>query len=86
MSIVVIRCQIFLFQTLGDEVQGRTQLDWDSRLKFALGAAKGIAFIHSEGGPNFTHGNIKSERKLLLEIRMIQEIEQPKLKNKSSSE
>ncbi|XP_061339138.1 probable inactive receptor kinase At5g58300 isoform X2 [Gastrolobium bilobum] len=41
-------------------LHGRTPLDWVSRMKIALGAAKGIASIHSEGGPKFTHGNIKS--------------------------
>ncbi|KAL8252025.1 hypothetical protein R6Q59_035718 [Mikania micrantha] len=39
---------------------GRTPLDWDSRVKISLAAAKGIAYIHSEGGAKFTHGNIKS--------------------------
>nr|GMD53029.1 probable inactive receptor kinase At5g58300 [Ipomoea batatas] len=44
---------------------GRNQLDWESRLKIAIGAAKGIAHIHSEGGAKFTHGNIKSSNVLL---------------------
>ncbi|KAJ1427755.1 Serine-threonine/tyrosine-protein kinase, catalytic domain [Sesbania bispinosa] len=44
---------------------GRTPLDWDSRVKLALGAAKGIAFIHSGGGPKFAHGNIKSTNVLI---------------------
>ncbi|XP_061339139.1 probable inactive receptor kinase At5g58300 isoform X3 [Gastrolobium bilobum] len=50
-----------LFSLLhGNKGAGRTPLDWVSRMKIALGAAKGIASIHSEGGPKFTHGNIKS--------------------------
>lgn len=40
-------------------------MDWDSRVKIALGAAKGIAFIHSEGGPKFAHGNVKSTNVLI---------------------
>ncbi|XP_059292711.1 probable inactive receptor kinase At5g58300 [Lycium ferocissimum] len=44
---------------------GRTSLDWDTRLKISLGAAKGIAHMHSEGGLKFTHGNIKSSNILL---------------------
>ncbi|OIW15309.1 hypothetical protein TanjilG_10749 [Lupinus angustifolius] len=44
---------------------GRTPLDWDSRVKISLGAAKGIVFIHSQGGPKFTHGNIKSTNVLI---------------------
>lgn len=49
----------------GSRGAGRTPLDWDSRVKILLGAAKGIAFIHSEGGPKFTHGNIKSTNVLI---------------------
>ncbi|XP_027359869.1 probable inactive receptor kinase At5g58300 isoform X2 [Abrus precatorius] len=49
----------------GNRGAGRTPLDWDSRVKISLGAAKGIAFIHSEGGPKFTHGNIKSTNVLI---------------------
>ncbi|KAL5582811.1 hypothetical protein UlMin_015253 [Ulmus minor] len=44
---------------------GRTPLDWESRVKIALGTARGIAHIHSVGGPKFTHGNIKSSNVLL---------------------
>jgi len=49
----------------GNRGAGRTPLDWDSRVKILHGAAKGIAFIHSEGGPKFTHGNIKSNNVLI---------------------
>ncbi|KAK4355937.1 hypothetical protein RND71_024908 [Anisodus tanguticus] len=44
---------------------GRIPLDWESRVKISLEAAKGIAHIHSMGGPKFTHGNIKSSNVLL---------------------
>ncbi|KAI8574123.1 hypothetical protein RHMOL_Rhmol01G0329800 [Rhododendron molle] len=43
----------------------RTPLDWESRVKISLGVAKGIAHIHSVGGPKFSHGNIKSSNILL---------------------
>ncbi|XP_009607538.1 putative inactive receptor kinase At5g58300 [Nicotiana tabacum] len=49
----------------GNSGIGRTPLDWDTRLKISLGAAKGIAHIHTEGGVKFTHGNIKSSNILL---------------------
>ncbi|XP_019430937.1 PREDICTED: probable inactive receptor kinase At5g58300 isoform X2 [Lupinus angustifolius] len=49
----------------GNRGAGRTPLDWDSRVKISLGAAKGIAFLHSQGGPKFTHGNIKSTNVLI---------------------
>lgn len=42
-------------------------MDWDSRLNVAIGAARGVAHIHSEGGAKFIHGNIKSSNILLRE-------------------
>ncbi|KAG1365613.1 putative inactive receptor kinase [Cocos nucifera] len=55
------------FSTLlhGNKGAGRTPLDWDSRVKISLGAARGIAHIHTEGGGKFTHGNIKASNVLL---------------------
>ncbi|GAA0182341.1 hypothetical protein LIER_30360 [Lithospermum erythrorhizon] len=44
---------------------GRTPLDWELRVKISLGAARGIAHIHSAGGAKFVHGNIKSSNVLL---------------------
>ncbi|XXG40065.1 hypothetical protein AAC387_Pa01g0869 [Persea americana] len=49
----------------GNKGTGRTPLDWDSRVKISLGTARGIAYIHSQGGGRFTHGNIKSSNVLL---------------------
>jgi serine/threonine protein kinase len=49
----------------GNRAPGRTPLDWDSRVKISLGTARGIAHVHSVGGPKFTHGNIKSSNVLL---------------------
>lgn len=49
----------------GNRGAGRTPLDWESRVKISLGAARGIAHIHSTAGPKFSHGNIKSSNVLL---------------------
>ncbi|KAG8371590.1 hypothetical protein BUALT_Bualt13G0103800 [Buddleja alternifolia] len=49
----------------GNRTGGRAPLDWDSRVKISLGAARGIAHAHSIGGSKFTHGNIKSSNILL---------------------
>ncbi|CAI9107170.1 OLC1v1006471C4 [Oldenlandia corymbosa var. corymbosa] len=49
----------------GNRSAGRTPLDWETRVKISLGAARGIAHIHSVGGPKFTHGNVKSSNVLL---------------------
>lgn len=49
----------------GSRGSGRTPLDWETRMRIALGAARGISHIHEEGGGKFTHGNIKSSNVLL---------------------
>ncbi|XP_027330950.1 probable inactive receptor kinase At5g58300 [Abrus precatorius] len=52
----------------GNRGVGRTPLDWDSRIKISLGAAKGIASIHTDQmGSKLTHGNIKSSNVLITE-------------------
>ncbi|QCE01166.1 probable inactive receptor kinase At1g48480 [Vigna unguiculata] len=43
---------------------GRTPLNWETRSSIALGAARGIAHIHSHG-PTSSHGNIKASNILL---------------------
>nr|XP_043622145.1 probable inactive receptor kinase At5g58300 [Erigeron canadensis] len=48
----------------GNRGSGRT-LDWETRLKVALGTAKGIAHIHLANGGKLCHGNIKSANVLL---------------------
>ncbi|MED6217331.1 hypothetical protein PIB30_016735 [Stylosanthes scabra] len=47
----------------GSRVSGRTPLDWDNRMKIALGAARGLACLHVSG--KVVHGNIKSSNILL---------------------
>ncbi|KAK8558295.1 hypothetical protein V6N13_038768 [Hibiscus sabdariffa] len=49
----------------GSGESGRSSPDWDSRVKICLGAAKGLAHLHSSGGGKFVHGNIKSSNVLL---------------------
>ncbi|WCJ20115.1 Leucine-rich repeat protein kinase family protein [Euphorbia peplus] len=44
----------------GNRGTGTSELDWNARLKICLGAAKGIAHIHSEDSVKGLHGNIKS--------------------------
>ncbi|KAE8675714.1 putative inactive receptor kinase [Hibiscus syriacus] len=44
----------------GKRGENRIPLDWDARIKIAIGAARGIARIHSENADKFVHGNIKS--------------------------
>ncbi|KAJ8753746.1 hypothetical protein K2173_026422 [Erythroxylum novogranatense] len=48
----------------GNKGAGRTPLNWEIRSGIALGAARGIQYLHSQG-PNISHGNIKSSNVLL---------------------
>ncbi|XP_020246010.1 probable inactive receptor kinase At4g23740 isoform X2 [Asparagus officinalis] len=49
----------------GQRGEDRTPLDWDTRLKIAIGTARGIACIHTENSGKFVHGNIKSSNVFL---------------------
>ncbi|KAF2315515.1 hypothetical protein GH714_039975 [Hevea brasiliensis] len=44
----------------GNRGEGRIPLDWETRLKIAIGAARGIAHIHKQNGGKLVHGNIKA--------------------------
>ncbi|CAL0319480.1 unnamed protein product [Lupinus luteus] len=44
----------------GRNEEGRSSLDWDSRLRIAIGTARGIAHIHAQIGGKLVHGNIKA--------------------------
>lgn len=44
----------------GKRGQDRVPLDWDARMRIVIGAARGIARIHSENGGRLVHGNVKS--------------------------
>ncbi|RDX72951.1 putative inactive receptor kinase, partial [Mucuna pruriens] len=48
----------------GNKGAGRTPMNWEMRSGIALGAARGIEYLHSQG-PNVSHGNIKSSNILL---------------------
>ncbi|GMH04612.1 hypothetical protein Nepgr_006452 [Nepenthes gracilis] len=47
----------------GSRGSGRTPLDWDNRMRVALGAARGLAYQHVSG--KVVHGNVKSSNVLL---------------------
>lgn len=50
----------------GERVAGRAPLSWEIRCGIALGAARGIDYLHSQC-PTVIHGNIKSSNILLTE-------------------
>ncbi|XP_010453493.1 PREDICTED: probable inactive receptor kinase At5g58300 [Camelina sativa] len=49
----------------GNRGSEKVPLDWDSRIKITISAAKGIAHLHAVGGPKFSHGNIKSSNVIM---------------------
>lgn len=53
------------FKYSGNKAAGRNPLDWETRVKIALGTARGMAHLHAEGGGKFIHGNIKSSNILI---------------------
>ncbi|PIN12882.1 Serine/threonine protein kinase [Handroanthus impetiginosus] len=52
--------QISDYNFAGKTGNNRRPLDWETRLKIAVGAARGIAHIHRQDGGKLLHGNIKS--------------------------
>ncbi|XP_028753875.1 probable inactive receptor kinase At2g26730 [Neltuma alba] len=47
----------------GSRGSGRSPLDWDSRMRIALGAARGLLHLHVSG--KVVHGNVKASNVLL---------------------
>ncbi|KAH7557747.1 hypothetical protein ACOSP7_027618 [Xanthoceras sorbifolium] len=44
----------------GRRGEGRTALDWDTRLRIAIGTAKGIAHVHTQNGGKLAHGDVRA--------------------------
>lgn len=48
----------------GSGGEKRIRLDWDSRMQIAIGAARGLAYIHTQNSGKFIHGNLKASNVL----------------------
>lgn len=54
-----------IYNSTGKKGENRIPLDWDTRLRIGIGAARGIARIHMENGGKLVHGNVKSSNVFL---------------------
>ncbi|XP_026409610.1 serine/threonine-protein kinase PBL27-like [Papaver somniferum] len=52
---------------LHDLPPNKKPLDWNTRMKIAAGAAKGLKYLHKKSDPQVIHGNIKPSNILLSE-------------------
>ncbi|KAI3764127.1 hypothetical protein L2E82_14130 [Cichorium intybus] len=50
---------------LHEKPDGRSKLNWDTRLKIAQGSIKGLAYLHQSCDPHILHRDIKSSNILL---------------------
>ncbi|KAH7404707.1 hypothetical protein KP509_15G039500 [Ceratopteris richardii] len=50
---------------LHDGADGALMLDWNTRLKIALGAARGLAYLHEDANPRVIHRDFKASNILL---------------------
>lgn len=54
-----------LLAHLHGDLEKQGQLDWQKRMKIAIGCAEGLVYLHHHSNPQLVHGDIKSTNVLL---------------------
>ncbi|OEL25383.1 LRR receptor-like serine/threonine-protein kinase ERECTA [Dichanthelium oligosanthes] len=54
-----------LWDVLHESSSKKKKLDWETRLRIALGAAQGLAYLHHDCSPRIIHRDVKSKNILL---------------------
>ncbi|KAF8392109.1 hypothetical protein HHK36_022451 [Tetracentron sinense] len=55
----------FLYVEISGADKRKGPLDWDARMKIALGAARGLAYLHEDSNPRVIHRDFKASNVLL---------------------
>ena len=56
---------LIAFELLVGVDKENSPLDWSARIKIALGAARGLAYLHEDSSPHVIHRDFKSSNILL---------------------
>ncbi|TQE13214.1 hypothetical protein C1H46_001298 [Malus baccata] len=57
--------QVVAIKQLDHVLPGKRRLDWNTRMKIAAGAAKGLKYLHDKASPPVIHRNLKCSNILL---------------------